>query len=165
MGALARRVNIADPAFAYDAEDPAGYGSGGLRLGKLIGGSMLGMSVYELPPGQAICPYHYEYGEEEWLIVLQGRPTLRHPGGEDELEPWDVVCFPSGPDGAHAVRNRTSETVRVLMASTVNAPAASVYPDSNKIAIWTGNRDDDVMVRKGDAVGYWVDEPNGSATT
>ena len=123
------------------------------------------MSVYELPPGQAICPYHYEYGEEEWLVVLQGRPTLRHPGGEDELEPWDVVCFPSGPEGAHAVRNRTSETVRVLMASTVNAPAASVYPDSNKIAIWTGNREDDVMVRKGDAVGYWVDEPNGSATT
>jgi uncharacterized cupin superfamily protein len=160
MGALAgRRTNIADPAFAHDDDDPAGYGGGGMRLGKLIGGSRLGMSVYELPPGQAICPYHYEYGEEEWLVVLRGRPTLRHPGGEDELEPWDVVCFPSGPDGAHAVRNRTSETVRVLMASTVSTPAASVYPDSNKIAIWTGNPDDDVMVRKGDAVGYWVDEP------
>jgi uncharacterized cupin superfamily protein len=165
VGALARRVNIADPTFSHDATDPPGYASGGIRLGKLIGGSRLGMSVYELPPGQAICPYHYEYGEEEWLVVLQGRPTLRHPGGEDELEPWDVVCFPSGPDGAHAVRNQTSATVRVLMASTVNVPAASVYPDSNKIAMWTGNPDDDVMVRKGDAVGYWVDEENGSATT
>ena len=32
-------------------------------------------------------------------------PTLRHPEGEDDLEPWDVVFFPPGPGGAHAVRN------------------------------------------------------------
>ena len=40
------------------------------------------MTVYELPPGQSICPYHYELGDEEWLIVLAGRPTLRTPEGE-----------------------------------------------------------------------------------
>ena len=51
---------------------------------------MTGASVYELPPGQAICPYHYEYGEEEWLLVLDGRPTLRHPEGTDQLDPWDA---------------------------------------------------------------------------
>lgn len=51
------------------------------------------------------------------------------------------------------------------MPSTKSKTAASVYPDSDKIGIWTANPDDDVMVRKGDAVGYWVDEPNGSATT
>ena len=56
-----------------------------------------GTSVYELPPGQQICPYHYEYPEEEWLIVLQGRPTLRTPEGTETLEPWDVVFFPTGP--------------------------------------------------------------------
>ena len=32
------------------------------------------------------------------------------------------------------------------MYSTVKHPAATVYPDSDKIAIWTGNRDDDVIV-------------------
>lgn len=58
---------------------------------------MTGMSAYELPPGQAIGPYHYENPEEEWLLVLDGRPTLRHPDGEDELKPWDVVFFPPGP--------------------------------------------------------------------
>lgn len=160
-----RRLNIADPAFAYDGDDPEGFRAGMLRIGPLIGGALFGISVYELPPGQAICPYHYEYGDEEWLIVLQGRPTLRHPEGEDELEPWDVICFPEGPEGAHAVRNRTPDTVRVLMASTKSKTAASVYPDSNKIGIWTGNKADDVMVRRSDAVGYWVDEPKGSETT
>ena len=32
--------------------------------------------------------------------MIEGRPTLRHPGGEDGLEPWDVVFFPPGPDEA-----------------------------------------------------------------
>ena len=43
--------------------------------------------VYELPPGQAVGPYHYEDPEEEWLLVVSGTPTLRHPGGEDQLVP------------------------------------------------------------------------------
>jgi uncharacterized cupin superfamily protein len=150
-----RRVNIAAPDFAYDAEDPEGFRSGMARLGKLVGAAKTGISVYEVAPGQAICPYHYEYAEEEWLLVLQGRPSVRHPEGTEQLEPWDVVCFPVGPDGAHAVRNETDEPVRVLMFSDVSHPAATVYPDSDKIAVWTGNADDDVIVRRESGVGYF----------
>ena len=72
-------VNIAAPEFTYDADDPEGFRSGMHRLGPMVGGAMVGASVYELPPGQAVCPYHYEYGEEEWLIVLEGAPMLRTP--------------------------------------------------------------------------------------
>lgn len=129
-----------------------------LRFGPMLGASQMGASVYELPPGEAICPYHYEYGEEEWLLVLEGRPSVRHPEGTDQLEPWDAVCFPRGPEGAHAVRNETEETVRVLMFSTVKHPTATVYPDSDKIAVWTGNRADDVIVKRSSAVDYWSGE-------
>lgn len=153
-----RRTNIASPEFVYDADDPLGFRSGMVRFGPLLGAEQLGASVYELPPGQAICPYHYEYAEEEWLLVLSGRPTLRHPEGEDVLEPWDVVCFKTGPEGAHGVRNDTGEPVTVLMFSTVKHPAATVYPDSDKIGIWTGNRDDDVIVRRASGVDYWAGE-------
>ena len=73
--------------------------------------------------------------------MLDGGPTLRPPEGKDLLDPWDAVCFPAGPGGAHAVANDTDLTVRVLMFSTRNDPAASVYPDSGKIGIWTGNAD------------------------
>ena len=76
------------------------------RPGPDLGAKETGMSVYELPPGQAICPYHYEYGEDEWLLVLAGRPSVRTPDGTEELEPWDVVFFPKGPDGAHQVAQR-----------------------------------------------------------
>ena len=159
-------LNIEAPEFVYDAEDPEGFRAGMLRAGPLLDGRQLGASVYELPPGQAICPYHYEYGEEEWLLVLSGRPVLRHPGGEDALEPWDLVAFPTGPDGAHAVRSDTAETVRVLMFSNVVLPTATAYPDSGKIGVWTGHKDEDVMVRRTSAVGYYdgeVDSPGGGA--
>ena len=94
-----------------DPNDPPGYASSGVRVAPKIGASKLGMSVYELPGGQAICPYHFEWTDEEWLIVIAGRPTLRSPEGEQPLEPGDMVCFPIGPDGAHFVRNDGEELV------------------------------------------------------
>jgi uncharacterized cupin superfamily protein len=153
-----QRVSIAAPDFKQSSESPEGFRPGAVRLGTVVGAANTGMSVYELPPGQAICPYHYENPEEEWLLVLAGRPTLRHPQGEDVLEPWDVVFFPPGPGGAHAVRNDTDSTARVLMFSDRSEVAASVYPDSDKIAIWTGNPDDDLIVKRTSGVGYWDGE-------
>jgi uncharacterized cupin superfamily protein len=155
-----QRINISSPEFEFDAEDPEGFRGGMARLGKLLGGGPeeTGVSVYELPPGQAICPYHYECGEEEWLLVLGGTPTLRHPEGEEQLAPWDVVFFPKGPQGAHGVRNETGETVRVLMFSTVVHPTATVYPDSDKVGIWTGDPEADVIVRRESKVDYFDGE-------
>ena len=153
-----RRVNISDPEFEYLEDIPEGFQSGGTTLGPLLGAEQLGATVYELPPGQAICPYHYEYGEEEWLLVLLGTPTLRHPEGTDVLDPWDVVCFTRGPEGAHLVRNETKKPVRVLMFSSVVYPNISVYPDSDKIGIRPGNDEDKLNVRRSSGVGYFDGE-------
>jgi len=152
-------VNVEQLEFRYDPEDPEGFRSGMKRLGSLVGAQRTGMSIYALPPGQAICPYHYEYGEEEWLVVLEGEPTLRLPEGTRRLKPWDVCAFPVGPDGAHGVRNETDADVRVLMFSEVRVPTATVYPDSDKVGIWTGNAEDDVMVHRGARVPYFDGEP------
>ncbi len=149
-------LNRAEPA--YDTADPAGYRSGMDRFGKRIGASRIGGSVYELPGGQSICPYHYEYPEEEWLLVLSGAPTLRHPGGEELLEAGDVICFPPGPEGAHKVTNNGSETARVLMISTVSDPNVAVYPDSDKIGVFAGGDRDRVMVRRSSDVPYFDGE-------
>jgi uncharacterized cupin superfamily protein len=132
------RFNLFAAQFEYDDTDPDGYRAGMDRFGRKVGASQMGATVYELPAGQSICPYHYEVAEEEWLIVLAGRPTVRHPGGSDELEPGDTVCFPEGADGAHKVTNATDETVRVLMFSTIRYPAIAVYPDSDKVLVLSG---------------------------
>ena len=151
-------VNISDPSFRYDADDPEGFRAGMFRFGQQLGAKDTGTSVYELPPGQAICPYHYEYGEEEWLLVLDGRPSVRGPEGVEQLEPFDVVFFPKGPAGAHQVRNDTDRTARVLMWSTVVVPTATAYPDSDKVGIWTGVSEEDVMVVRSSNVEYFHGE-------
>ena len=128
------------------------------RLGPRLGAASTGLSIYELPPGQSICPYHFEYGEEEWLIAVAGRPTLRTPEGEEELAPGDVAFFPTGPEGAHKVTNRTDEAVRVLMFSEVKLPAVTSYPDSGKVGAYTGDRAQDLIARREGAVDYYDGE-------
>lgn len=135
-----RRVNLADPEFTYDDEEPEGFRAGMFRFGPLLGAQSTGSSLYELPPGQGICPYHWEVGEEEWLLVLTGRPTLRTPEGESQLEPLDAVFFPPSPEGAHAIRNDTGEPCRVLMYSEVRDPAVCIYPDSDKIGVFAKDK-------------------------
>jgi uncharacterized cupin superfamily protein len=155
-----RRINLGDLKLEYDDDDPEGYRAGYARFGPTIEASRLGATVYELPPGQSICPYHYEYPDEEWVLVLQGEPTLRHPDGEDTLKPNDVVCFPEGPDGAHKLTNQTGETVRVMMLSTKMNPGVAVYPDSDKIGVWPvlGGGPDQILVRRDSKVDYFDGE-------
>jgi uncharacterized cupin superfamily protein len=152
------RVNISDPSFEYESGDPEGFRSGLFRVGGRLGARRTGVSVYELPPGQAICPYHYEYGEEEWALVLEGRPSLRTPDGAEQLEPMDLAFFPTGPAGAHQLRNDSGEHVRILMWSEVVTPTATAYPDSDKVGIWTGDRAEDLMVERSSNVDYFHGE-------
>ena len=151
-----QRFNLHRAEPEYDDTDPEGYRAGAIRFGRTIGAATMGATVYELPPGQSICPYHYEYGNEEWLIVLDGSPILRHPDGEDTLEPGDVVCFPVGPAGAHKVTNTGADgTIRVLFLSTVFEPSVAVYPDSDKIGVWPGDDRDRILVRRESGVEYF----------
>ena len=146
--------NIFDPTFEYDPTDPDGYHAGMDRFGPKIGATRMGASVYELPPGQALCPYHYEYGEEEWVLVLEGRPGLRTPEGTRTLEPFDIAFFPRGPAGAHQLRNDGDEPVRLLMFSDVVYPSATAYPDSDKVGIWTGVEGENLMAERSSDVPY-----------
>ena len=152
-----RRINLNTADLEYDDDDPDGYHAGSVRLHPAIGASTMAGRLYELPPGQANCPYHYET-DEEWLLVLDGRLTVRHPQGEDELEAGDVVCFPAGADGAHKLTNRGEETVRMVIVSTRNEPQVAVYPDSDKIGVFSDDPGMHVLVRRDSRVDYWDGE-------
>ena len=153
-----RKFNVFEAEVTYDETDPEPYKAGGHRFGPKIGAGRMGATVYEIPPGQALCPYHYE-SEEEWLLVLQGQVTLRHSEGEDVLGPGDITAFPVGPAGAHKTTNHGSETVRMVMFATSDPIGYCVYPDSNKISYWNANdRADFVRVRRGDVLDYYDGE-------
>jgi uncharacterized cupin superfamily protein len=158
LGAMSAAVtNVRSIECEPDSTDPAGLRSRNRRLGPLLEAQRLGATVYQLDPGQSICPYHYELAEEEWLLVIEGRPTLRHPAGEDVVRPGDLVCFPCGPEGAHKLTNNTDADVRLMIFSNIAVPAVTVYPDSGKVGVWPPN----LLFRAADAVDYWDGELDG----
>jgi uncharacterized cupin superfamily protein len=156
---VTRVANLFDVARDFGPSDRPGYEVPFARIGPLIGGAALGLTVYELALGQSICPYHYEYPGEEWLLVLEGTPSLRDPDGEHPLAQGDVVSFPAGAAGAHKVTNRTDERALVAMLSTKQRPAVAVYPDSDKLGIWAGGPADvELIFPSAAAVDYWHGE-------
>jgi uncharacterized cupin superfamily protein len=124
--------NLFQPAFDEEEKQP-GFAHRRARLGRQAGSALLGASLYELDPGNAVCPYHWHGAEEEMLIVVSGRPSLRTPEGWRELEAGAVVAFATGADGAHQVANRSSERVTVLLLSETKDPEVCAYPDSRKV--------------------------------
>jgi uncharacterized cupin superfamily protein len=95
------------------------------------------MTVYDLPPGQAIYPYHFHWGGEEWLVAVSGTPTVRTPNGQRTLEPGDVVCFLVGPEGAHRVHNASDAAARVALSPTSTSSASSNIRTATRLASGT----------------------------
>ena len=143
--------NIESPE--WEAELP---GLRGVRVGAAAGAEKLGATLYEVDPGGRVSPLHIHHANEEMLFVISGRPTLRTPDGERELEPGEVVAFLSGRRGAHQVVNRDSDPARVLIVSTMVYPEVVEHPDSEKVVAMTGRADETaamvVAFRRGDAV-------------
>ncbi len=153
-----QRANVFNVEFEYDDADPPGFHAGMANVGKVAGGTDHVVKLFELPAGEHLCPYHYEY-EEEWLVVLDGRARVRTPDGVHELTAGDIVRFAKGPEGAHQVTAAPDAAARVLMFSSAREPAVAVYPDSDKIAVWPGNDGDTVTLRRADGNrDYWDGE-------
>ena len=152
--------NIYRPEFE-DGERPEGFRPRRARIGYQLGLELLGCSLFELPPGEAAYPYHFHYADEELLIVLRGRPTLRTPEGERELEEGEALRFGLGEDGAHQVINRSDDIATFITVSSSGRPDVVVYPDADKIGVGErlprggGLR---AYFRRGDAVDYFEGE-------
>jgi uncharacterized cupin superfamily protein len=127
-----RKSNINRTEFD-EPRDHDGFRAKRARVGYALGAERLGVSLWELPPGQAAYPYHFHYAEEELLVVLTGAPSLRTPDGWSELESGDVVSFPRGDAGSHQLLNRTDDAVRFIAVSTNGEADVVIYPDSGKL--------------------------------
>ena len=139
-------------------EERPGWRSKDAWVGAHIDAELIGASMYELEPGNRLWPYHTHHANEEWMIVLRGRPTLRAPDGEQELAEGDVVAFPRGEGGAHQVSNHTDEPIRILMLSTLVSPDLVEYLDSGKIAAVDAKGKRIFRMRRGPDVDYWDGE-------
>jgi uncharacterized cupin superfamily protein len=145
-------VNATEVNVEAATEHPPGFQTRYRQLGPLLGGELLGGTVYEFDPGERNGPYHYEIGNEECLLVLDGTPTLRHPEGRDVLAVGDMVVFPEGPNGAHQLINESAAVTRVLILSTMREPYGCAYPDSGKLSTLGG------IFKLTETVDYWDGE-------
>jgi uncharacterized cupin superfamily protein len=130
----------------FSAENP-----GRIDVARALGSTAMAMFIYDLEPGEGSSPYHYEY-EEEWALVVEGTVVVRTPDGEHTLKRGDFVRFPAGPAGAHKLMNRSDAPARTLVFSSARVPAVSVYPDSDKIGVWPGDEENDLIFKRGTAV-------------
>ena len=164
---MADRPNVLGDG-EFDAEDPPGYRAAevmhqGGNVGQAAGGRELNVRTFVLPPGQSLCPYHYEY-VEEWLLLLDGELDLRTPGGEEHLATGALACFPNGPEGAHKVTTPpgADRPARFVMFSDAREPAVAVYPDSDKIGVFVPGRADNILVKRpAENAGYYDGELDG----
>src|SRR3954454_10551290 len=125
-------ANVFEPDFDAEQDEPP-FTWRRARLGRQAGAEALGASLFELPPGASSFPLHVHHANEEMIVVLAGRPTLRSIDSERELSPGELVACPAGRRGPPRIDNRSDEPVRFLVVSTMNAPEVNEYPDSGKI--------------------------------
>jgi uncharacterized cupin superfamily protein len=156
-------ANVFEPSWDEEQDRPP-FSWRRARLGRQAGSDRLGASVFELPPGSSSFPLHIHHANEELLVVISGRPTLRTLNGERQLEEGELVAFPPGRIGAHRIDNRGEQPVRVLIVSTMIAPEVNEYPDSGKVWVRTfppgAPRPEeavDILVRPGDERADYLD--------
>ena len=151
---IERVFNLRDLELERNDEGPEGHRFSGRSPGDALGAVLTGLGVYEVEPGQATWPYHFELIEEEWLLVIEGELTVRTPEGEQTLRAGDVVCFPPGAAGAHAVRNDGSVTARFAMPSSAPGNGGgTIYTDTGLFALYGPGYSH--RGRLGERVAYW----------
>jgi uncharacterized cupin superfamily protein len=130
-------VNIHDDD--WDVERTfEGAASRMLHLGRRLGGELLGATIFELDPGVRGIS-HFHYGNEEWVLVLDGTPTLKTPSGERSLRKGDVAVFRRGPEGTHSLSNDSGFVCRFMVLSSMRDPDVVVYPDASAVGAIAGD--------------------------
>lgn len=98
------------------------------------------VSVYEIPPRKSAYPYHYHLKNEETFYIISGEGVLKTPQGERKVAAGDLIFFPASAEGAHKLTN-ISETEKLVYIDfdVIHDMDVTVYPDSQKIAVWGKN--------------------------
>jgi uncharacterized cupin superfamily protein len=150
-------TNLNSPDFEERGVD--GFRVRRARLAQAAGAKRIGMSLWEIPPGEAAYPYHWHVIDEEVIVVLDDGLSLRGRDGRWRALPQgEVVAFGVGEEGGHQLRNRGESRARFLSISSGPSEGDDIvfYPDSDKIGVFAENRYE--LFRRRDAVDFWDGE-------
>ncbi|WP_310735073.1 cupin domain-containing protein [Azohydromonas aeria] len=104
-------------------------------LGDLFGLTNFGVNLVHLAPGAVSALRHAHARQDEFVHVLQGRPTLCTDAGETLLAPGMCAGFKAGTGNAHCLRNDTAEEVLYLEVGDRTPGDEATYPDDDLRAV------------------------------
>jgi uncharacterized cupin superfamily protein len=145
-------ANIHEPEWQLERDEP--FPMRIARIGQQAGAEKLGAGLFEVGPGGNISALHMHTVNEEMIIVLEGRPTLRTPDGSRQLEAGEVVACLAGMAGAHTVENHTDETIRVLIMSTLITPEIDYHIESETVFAHSEPGKMGLAFKRGDAITF-----------
>jgi uncharacterized cupin superfamily protein len=100
-------------------------------LGDLFGLTNLGVNITRLAPGGCSALRHAHTKQDEFVYILEGRPTLVTDAGQTALNPGMCAGFQAGSGDAHCLINETDADVVYLEIGNRTAGDAVDYPDDD----------------------------------
>lgn len=104
-------------------------------LGEVFGLANFGVNLVRLSPGAVSALRHGHSLQDEFVYILQGRPTLLTDAGKTLLAPGMCAGFKAGSGDAHCLVNETGDEVQYLEVGDRSAGDVGHYPDDDLQAL------------------------------
>ena len=101
------------------------------QLGEFFGLKNFGVNLTLLAPGSQSSIRHAHTRQDEFIYIVQGRPTLYTDDGKHRLAPGMCMGFPAGGGNAHHLRNESAEDVFYLEIGDRTPGDEVNYPDDD----------------------------------
>lgn len=105
------------------------------QLGDLFGLTNFGVNLTRLAPNSVSALRHAHTKQDEFVYILQGRPTLHTDEGRTQLSPGMCAGFKAGTGNGHRLVNETTEDVVYLEVGDRTPGDEGSYPDDDLKAL------------------------------
>lgn len=109
-------------------------------LGDVFGLANFGVNLTRLAPGAESALRHAHSKQDEFVYILQGRPTLHTDEGRRVLSPGMCAGFKAGTGNGHHLVNETSADVVYLEVGDRTPGDEGSYPDDDLRAMLVDGR-------------------------
>jgi len=101
------------------------------QLGEVFGLTNFGVNLTRLAPNAVSALRHAHTKQDEFVYILQGRPTLHTDEGRRQLSPGMCAGFKAGTGNGHRLINETAEEVVYLEVGDRTPGDEGRYPDDD----------------------------------
>lgn len=100
-------------------------------LGDLFALTNFGVNLTRLAPSAVSALRHAHTKQDEFIYILQGRPTLHTDEGRTQLFPGMCAGFKAGTGNGHRLVNETAEEIVYLEVGDRTPGDEGSYPDDD----------------------------------